>query len=389
MPKLALAVNVLAYAHSSRSSRGMAGVSLDDEDTWEDDFQTLHTPVRCVVWWDGGSHGELTAERVEVPRGSPSWQSYFQVDVGEEEAEMLESIDPHWRATRWLQVVVQGIAKEEVSWYELVILLMLGAEGMALSLAKHLLVAWKWSIKVCREDACPPAPTVLNIGQFMTEEEMAGGVGEPHWFVAYSYTLQWVSKAARGQKWEWPTRKALEVKVSLLVHAFWQETSSDLTVACIKVCWEPAPKALYRKRENGPKAHVITFLDELVVRVPSLGAWDQLVWLPTAAVPWALTEAELYSYCSGQEVDLSPVMPAAQFWVTDEGGAYLCIARALVFEGSVLAHNPAMNEAEWVPVRGLANDLTWAEERSTMALANYVPCIPEEAAQITRLGPAK
>ena len=124
----------------------------------------------------------------------------------------------------------------------------------------------------------------------------------------------------------------------------------------------------------------------MAVQVPSLDAWDQLVWPPAAAVPWALTEAELYGYCHGQVVDLSPMMPAAQFQVMDKGGAYLCIARALVFDGSVLAYNPAKNEAEWVPVHGLTNDLTWAEEMSTIALANYVPHIPEEAAQITRLG---
>ena len=166
---------------------------------------------------------------------------------------------------------------------------------------------------------------------------------------------------------------------------FWQETGVDLTVACIKLCWEPTPRALYRKRENGPMAHIITFLDKLAVQVPSSDTWDQLVWPPNATIPWAHTEAELYGYCHGQVVDLSPVMPAAQFWVTDERGTYLCIVRALVFEGSVLAYNPAKNEAEWVPVHGLSNDLTWAKERSAIALANYVPCIPEEA-QIARLG---
>ena len=220
----------------------------------------------------------------------------------------------------------------------------------------------------------------------MTKEEVAEGRGEPHWFVAYSCALQWVGEAACGQKWEWPMREALEVKVSPLVLTFWQETGADLTVVCIKLCWKPAPRALSHKRENSPTAHVITFLDELVVWVPSLDAWDQLVWLPTAAIPWALTEAELYGYCSSQVVDLSPVMLAAQFWVTDKGGTYLCIARALVFEGSVLAYNPAKNKAEWVPVHGLANDLTWAKERSAIALANYVPHIPEEEARITRLG---
>ena len=152
-----------------------------------------------------------------------------------------------------------------------------------------------------------------------TEEETAGGVGEPHWFVAYSHALQWVGEAAHGWKWEWPMREALEVKVSMLVCAFWQETSMGLTVACIKLCWEPAPRATYCKRENGPTAHVITFLDELVVWVPSLDTWDQLVWLSGVAVLWALTEAELYGYCHGQVVDLSPVMLVAQFQVMEDG----------------------------------------------------------------------
>ena len=91
-----------------------------------------------------------------------------------------------------------------------------------------------------------------------------------------------------------------------------------------------------------------------------------------AATPQVPTEAESYSYCRGQAVDLGPVMPAAQFWVTNEQGTYLCTARALVFEGSILAYNPMINEAEWISTRGLANDLSWGEERSMIALANYI-----------------
>ena len=103
-------------------------------------------------------------------------------------------------------------------------------------------------------------------------------------------------------------------------------------------------------------------------------------------MPWALTEAEPYGYCHGQAVDLRPVMPVAQLRVTDEAGTYLCAARALVFEGSIQAYNPTRDEAEWVLVHGLANDLTWAEERSVMALANYVLYFSQEAGRITRLG---
>ena len=102
-------------------------------------------PVHYIVQWDRGGCGEPAPEWMDASRRSPSWQPYYQVDVGEEEAEMLKSIDPHWRAT---QVMVQGIVEEEVPWYKLVIPLMSGAEGTTLSLAKCLLTAWKWSIKV-------------------------------------------------------------------------------------------------------------------------------------------------------------------------------------------------------------------------------------------------
>ena len=211
-------------------------------------------------------------------------------------------------------------------------------------------------------------------------------MGEPHWFMAYSHTLQWVGKVAHGGKWEWLRREALEIKASPLVHAFWRETDVDLMIASVKLCWEPTPRALYHQRDNGPTTHVIFYLNKLAVRVPTLEAWDQMVWPTMVVIPRALTEAESYDYCWGQVIDLSPVMPAAQFQITEEGGAYLCTVRALVFEGSILMYNLALNEAEWVPACALANDLSWAEERSAVALANYVPCAPVEVAQITRLG---
>ena len=53
MPKLASAVNFPSHAWSSHSCRGMAQASLDDEDAWEDDFQTPHSPVHHIVRWEG------------------------------------------------------------------------------------------------------------------------------------------------------------------------------------------------------------------------------------------------------------------------------------------------------------------------------------------------
>ena len=180
-------------------------------------------------------------------------------------------------------------------------------------------------------------------------------MGEPHYFVAYSRVLQWVGEVACRRKWEWPRREALEIKASPLVHALWREADVDLTMASVKLC-------------------------------PTLEAWDQMVWPTMATIPHTLTETKSYGCCQGQAVDLGPMMPVAQFWVTEEGGAYLCTMRALVFKGSILTYNPTLNEAEWVPACSLASNLSWAEERSAVALANYVPHAPAEAAQIARLG---
>ena len=154
----------------------------------------------------------------------------------------------------------------------------------------------------------------------------------------------------------------------------------------LKLCWEPAPRTLHHQRENDPTTHVISYLNKLAIRIPSLEAWDQMVWPTMVAILCVPTKAESYGYCRGQVVGLGPVMPAAQFHVTEGRGTYLCTVRALVFEGSIFAYNPALNEARWVPVCSLASNLSWAEERSAVALANYVPCASAEAAEITRLG---
>ena len=98
-----------------------------------------------------------------------------------------------------------------------------------------------------RGGVCPPTPSVLNIGQFLTDQEVEGGMGEPHWFVAYSHVLQRVGEATCRRKWDM-RQEALEIKASPLVCAFWCETDIDLTMVGIKCCWEPTPRTLHHKR---------------------------------------------------------------------------------------------------------------------------------------------
>ena len=293
------------------------------------------------------------------------------MDIGEEELETLEEINPHWRAQRWLQVAAQGIRDEEVPWHKLLAPLTSGAEGMAKALAKCLVAAWQWNVKVQGEGMCLPAPSVLNIGQFLTDEEVEGGMGEPHWFMAYSHMLQRVGEVTHGRKWE-VRREALEIKASPLVHAFWCKVDVNLMMASVKHCWEPAPRTLHHQRENGPTAHVISYLNELVVRIPTREAWDQMVW-------------------PQQRFHMYPLKPSLTATV---GAKWWILAPSCQLQNSVLQkkggpscalHNPTLNEAKWVPTHGLANDLSWAKERSAVALANYVPHTQEEAKRIARL----
>ena len=127
---------------------------------------------------------------------------------------------------------------------------------MALSLAKCLLTICWWSIKVQGWDVCPPALMVLNIGQFMTREEVLENVDNSLWFMAYSHTLQRVREAMHGQWWQWPRGKAPEVGVSPLVRAFWEEAGIELTVSCTKLCWELPLRGVFRRRERGVISHV-------------------------------------------------------------------------------------------------------------------------------------
>ena len=143
-------------------------------------------------------------------------------------------------------------------------------------------------------------------------------MGEPHWFMAYSHTLQWVGEAAHRRKWE-SRREALEIKASPPVRAFWHETDVDLMMASVKLCWEPVPRELYQQRDNGPTTQVISYLDELAVCMPTLEAWKQMVWPTMAAILHELIEAESYGYSQGQVVDLNPIMPVAQLCVLEEG----------------------------------------------------------------------
>ena len=71
MPKVVSAVNVPSHARSSHSSEGTARASLDENDMWEDYFQTLHMPVHHVVQQEDDGHGDPAEGRQESSRRNP------------------------------------------------------------------------------------------------------------------------------------------------------------------------------------------------------------------------------------------------------------------------------------------------------------------------------
>ena len=131
MPKVPSRVNIPSYTRSSHSGEGTARASLNEDEVLEDDFQTPHTLVRHVMWWEDDGRRCSAEGRPESSRGSQGQWTEYRVDVGEEE-DMLETVDSTWRTIHWLHLAVQGISDDEVPWHELGISLMVGTNGATL-----------------------------------------------------------------------------------------------------------------------------------------------------------------------------------------------------------------------------------------------------------------
>ena len=72
MPKLASAVNIMSHAWSNHSCGGMVRASLNDEDAWEDDFQTPHMLVHHIVQWEGAAAENQPQGAWKPPEEAPS-----------------------------------------------------------------------------------------------------------------------------------------------------------------------------------------------------------------------------------------------------------------------------------------------------------------------------
>ena len=76
-------------------------------------------------------------------------------------------LDPLWQTTMWLEACGDSFGEEDIIWWLLVMPLTDGSTAATKELTKCLVSAWRWMGKVSVTPLCPPAPTMLNTGQFL------------------------------------------------------------------------------------------------------------------------------------------------------------------------------------------------------------------------------
>ena len=148
-------------------------------------------------------------------------------------AAQLRGLSPEWQTIRWLQQCESEIMDNKVVWWALVDPLTDGSDAASQVPAKRLVAVWRWTFMLSEYHVCPPAPTSLNIGQFLLQGSM-GTVQE--WLLAYARILQHVGEVAHRRSW-CCNRDNYTPQVPLLVDTFLEVTDTWLLEADIVDCW--------------------------------------------------------------------------------------------------------------------------------------------------------
>ena len=154
-------MNVLQRARSSSSIERVAAASLDhdDKDMGEEAFHRFHA---CRVPL------KAPKEKSDVPPCRVVQGP--QADGGE--------VDPLWKTTKWLQCCKEQYTDGDLAWWPLLCPLTDGRDEARLALAQSLMAAWRWMAAISKSITCPPAPTILNIGQFLCEKPSSSSWNE-------------------------------------------------------------------------------------------------------------------------------------------------------------------------------------------------------------------
>ena len=202
-----------------------------------------------------------------------------------------------------------------------------------------------WTKQFQGPGLCPPAPSLLNIPQFLDEVPDHEHT-EEEWLLAHARVLQHV--AYRGCKWINIYPHPM-VHTADLVEAFMMATEVWHEARDVAQCWGKHLDLRPTQPCIQEFAQVTAHLDSMATRVPSQQAFDELV-CPTY---------ELYELCNHHSccyvvrgvMDLEESMPPTEVAVYDNG-CLLSRGCGLLFKGQVLVYNPQNDHAEWVQFRG-------------------------------------
>ena len=147
--------------------------------------------------------------------------------------------DPLWQTTMWLEACGDSFGEEDIIWWLLVMPLTDGGTAATKELTKCLVSAWRWMAKVSATPLCPPAPTMLNTGQFL--EGHPREWDQTPWLLAYAHTLQHVAETMEGRTW-CPSGVHFTLQIFLLVNAFIEETEVELIELNITSCCGQLPE---------------------------------------------------------------------------------------------------------------------------------------------------
>ena len=113
--------------------------------------------------------------------------------------------------------------------------------------------------------------------------------------------------------------------------------------------------------------------------------WDKFAFPQIDQEFW---REEALCYRPGKMLDVRAHMTGFRLMLQDDKGEYTNSGHAIIFEGSMLVHDPQCDIVQWVPVRGASAALMITELCVANDLSNMVP-LPHSKAELARPPPPK
>ena len=236
-------------------------------------------------------------------------------------------VDPDKYTLAWMCDHQHGYTDEQIEFWPLLHPLTDGSEVKTWQLAHWLFSMWHWS-SATHPMSCPPAPTNMEIRQWLPLNQDQEGEKQDLWTEAYVCSLQHIVEAATGRSW---TSEG-EGMVPFLA-----ATGRHVCPHSIRKCWLPKHSIIPKEPIDEIRVIVMQKLDMITMWKLSYTAWDIFAYPDSNKSNW---KEDCLSYSPGVTIDLGTRMLGIWLALHDTAGKYQGIARVLKFEGHMLAYDP-------------------------------------------------